>query len=207
MVEQGPTAAAACCRAGAGAPAPHISNPNTPPSLPAPPQRKIREDAEISNAVAGGIAGERAGHAWWRRSLRGAQTGRYAALPPWNPSSARTDSPGPPPAPLQRAGAITATVVCPLDVLKTRLQVQGKAGAAMYKGVGGELLLQPHPPPAAAPAAAACQLGSASGAARAAAAQRYSYEAVAKGERPADLHLARRRCPLLSPLGPHPAAE
>lgn len=116
--------------------------------------------------------------------------GHTAALKPsTTPNPAALLNPGPSPPSvlcLPAPGAITATVVCPLDVLKTRLQVQGKAGAAMYRGVGGEYLIKAlHPPPNPAPAAAACQLGAASGAARLAAASQYSYEAVAQGEHPA----------------------
>ncbi len=37
-----------------------------------------------------------------------------------------------------RTGALTAVVVCPLDVLKTRLQVQ-KSSTNKYTGIGGTL--------------------------------------------------------------------
>ena len=183
-------------------------------------QRKIRDDKEISNAVAGGIAGgwESSARLPLQRPLRPpplsslhvALNNTWCAwlpLPPLrfcrhascqilasavrchtaSPNSVPRADPGPP-----SSGAITATVVCPLDVLKTRLQVQGKAGAAMYKGVGGELLLKPPPPRPHHTPSPRTPAGAARGAAAATAAasprQQFSYEAVAAGEHPARHH-------------------
>lgn len=73
----------------------------------------MRSDPEIPTAVAGGIAG-----AIYRLCLHVVSTGV--------PSNKMT---------YVHVGAITATVVCPLDVLKTRLQVQSRA--AINQGIRG----------------------------------------------------------------------
>jgi hypothetical protein len=86
-------------------------------------QNKLREEPEIGTAFSGGIAGEFF-HPFFFIYLQ------FRTLC----SSCFT---------ILDTGAITATVVCPLDVLKTRLQVQTSSTRAQYYGISGKQRLLP----------------------------------------------------------------